>query len=359
MNIGLRPQEANFSAFLRYQKKQAPEQVLSAGNESDLRKEFMNSQLSTERYQLSAGWERSNQLFGLGSKHDGVALKILSISQNMTTDFLQEITNHKLLSNSDYSDIIVPCYGISQHPETKNYVMVMECIGGDITLGLKKIHEKGNSCYITDLGLCRPVSATDDDEIYGVLPYVAPEVLRGGQYTQAADVYSFGIVAAEILSGLPPYYDQSHDDSLAVQICLGLRSNLNDYLEVKGEFNQSLVNKVNNATLLQTHPQAIYTSRLLDFKNLPQPQNSKEINEQFYNLNDSTEFDIDIGELNISEKQYEQKKKEKIITSTEIRTKRQLSVSSQTELSSEKGTKLSRVIEQSKYQSEPMEIEED
>ena len=30
------------------------------------------------------------------------------------------------------------------------------------------------------------------------------------------------------------------------------------------------------------HPQAIYTSRLLDYKNLPEPQNSKEINDQYY-----------------------------------------------------------------------------
>jgi len=33
--------------------------------------------------------------------------------------------------------------------------------------------------------------------------------------------------------------------------------------------------------LFECHPQAIYTSRLLDFKDLPNPQNSQEINNQF------------------------------------------------------------------------------
>jgi serine/threonine protein kinase len=55
------------------------------------------------------------------------------------------------------------------------------------------------------------------------MPYVAPEVLREKPYTQASDVYSFGIVAYEVLSGLPPYYDQEHDIFLGVQICKGLR----------------------------------------------------------------------------------------------------------------------------------------
>ena len=43
--------------------------------------------------------------------------------------------------------------------------------------------------------------------------------------TQAADIYFFGIIAYEILSGLPPYYDREHDLQLALAICQGLRPN--------------------------------------------------------------------------------------------------------------------------------------
>src|SRR5687768_16853268 len=92
-----------------------------------------------------------------------------------------------------------------------------------ITKGLKAIHSKGfihkdlhsgnilrydYDYSITDLGLCRPVNEQDDEKkIFGVLPYIAPEVLKGKKYTQAADIYSFGIIVCEILSDLPPYHN--------------------------------------------------------------------------------------------------------------------------------------------------------
>jgi serine/threonine protein kinase len=134
----------------------------------------------------------------------------------MTAEFLTEIANHKLFSVRDSN--IVNCYGISQDPVTKNYVMVMDYINGGnlrqylqnqanelsfadklfklflIAQGLDKIHEQGlvhrdfhsgniliDNCmmsYITDLGLSKPVSEVDDGQIFGVVPYMAPEVLR-------------------------------------------------------------------------------------------------------------------------------------------------------------------------------------
>src|ERR1051326_4965714 len=85
-----------------------------------------------------------------------------------------------------------------------------------IARGLNKIHEKGLIHYdfhsgnilnsnsvlsgsyyslITDLGLCKPAnletSQNNNKQIYGVLPYVAPEVLKGKNYTQASDIYGF------------------------------------------------------------------------------------------------------------------------------------------------------------------------
>ena len=118
------------------------------------------------------------------------------------------------------------------------------CLFRDIANGLKTIHNKGlihkdlhsgnilnfaeSVCYITDLGLCKPVDEQNKTKIHGVLPYVAPEVLRGKAYTQAADIYSFGILACEILAGLQPYHNLSHDEFLAVKICQGLRPKFNN-----------------------------------------------------------------------------------------------------------------------------------
>ena len=156
-------------------------------------------------------------------------------------------------------------YGITQDPETKNYIVVLEYASGGslrnyldtnydklnwenkikslwrIADGLREIHKKelihrdlhiGNilkfsgQAKITDMGLCRPadynkLENTNNNKIYGVLPYIAPEILRGQNYTKASDIYSFGIIMYEVISGLPPYHDVSHDKSLAMKICLG------------------------------------------------------------------------------------------------------------------------------------------
>ena len=115
--------------------------------------------------------------------------------------------------------------------------------------GLRNIHDSGlihhdfhcgnllsddrniRYAYITDLGLCQPANTkstqSDNKEIYEVLPYVAPEVLRGKKYTQASDIYGFGIIAHEICTGSPPYHDMAHEELLAMKICQGLRPKSN------------------------------------------------------------------------------------------------------------------------------------
>ena len=81
--------------------------------------------------------------------------------------------------------------------------------------------------YISDFGLSKPADkSTESKEIYGVLPYIAPEVLRGKPYTKAADIYSFGIIMWEMTSGIPAFDNTLHDFSLSLEICRGLRPNV-------------------------------------------------------------------------------------------------------------------------------------
>ncbi|KLL04300.1 MAG: hypothetical protein MRECE_1c133 [Mycoplasmataceae bacterium CE_OT135] len=388
-------------------------------------------------------WQRNND-------DQIVALKSLnSSSQNVTSDLLKEIANHKVID--DWFNSIVPCYGLSQDPITKNYLMVMQYLPegnlrnylknnrlnlknklerlSNIAKGLRDIHQRnlvhrdfhvGNILnkdiysFITDLGLCRPANEVNDGNVYGVIPYVAPEILLKKPYTQASDVYSFGIIAYEVLSDLPPYavYDQElkiykevpHDTDLVLKVCQGLRPNLNaieapqllkDLIErcwdadrekrpsaseieknldswihdfykrsskfyqqyqttteaeeerfcqalsllyrhyknqdkkvkpeelekvaqelftefrknhnyeeetekVKEEFGK-LLYSLANGSVCRAHPQAIYTSRLLDFKNLPEPRNSKEINDEIWSVHGSKDAQLDISELNLDE----------------------------------------------------------
>src|SRR3954469_13939791 len=83
---------------------------------------------------------------------------------------------------------------------------------------------KYNLSYISDFGLSGPSNEQkSDDKICGVLPYIAPEVLNKEPYTLSSDIYSFGVVMAELSSGKPPFYKRKHDEILALKICNGLR----------------------------------------------------------------------------------------------------------------------------------------
>jgi serine/threonine protein kinase len=272
--------------------------------------------------------------------------------------------------------VIVGFYGITQDPETKNYIMVLDYAEDGslrnyldkeynefnwnekfdylryITIGLECIHEKElihrdlhignilkfkNKTAITDMGLCKPANYNAlENNIYGVLPYIAPEILRGQNYTKAADIYSFGMIMYEVISGLPPYSDLGHNNDLAIKICQGLRprfnikvpqliihlikrcldanplerpiakeiSNIlrrwqfisNDKQTVELQAQIKEADEINNNSLnsimpssdlgmsYNTHSEAIFTSRLLDFNNLPKPKNSDDYYEQNDNI---------------------------------------------------------------------------
>ena len=108
----------------------------------------------------------------------------------------------------------------------------------DIIGGLNTIHQQklihcdfhhGNilnrldSLSISDLGLCKPMEyyqlTSKKNDIYGVLPFVAPEVLRGKPYTLVSDIYSFSMIMWEFTSGIPPFNDKAHNLHLALNIC--------------------------------------------------------------------------------------------------------------------------------------------
>src|SRR6185369_17529078 len=54
-------------------------------------------------------------------------------------------------------------------------------------------------------------------------PYVAPEVLLGDHYTKASDIYSFGMIMWNLVSGIQPFSDVPHDEKLAYEIIINER----------------------------------------------------------------------------------------------------------------------------------------
>ncbi|RHZ76506.1 hypothetical protein Glove_196g30 [Diversispora epigaea] len=188
----------------------------------------------------------------------GVCLKSLDNLINKN-DFLQEIKNQLKFRGKNS----IAIYGITKNPTENVYMMVMkyaeygslrehlnntfeELTWGkkygillSIVSGLTNIHEMGlmhkdfhpgnivnrtlTLSYITDFGLCKPVSENDPKKIYGIIPYMAPERLSRGEYTQASDIYSFGMIILEVLTSYPPYYNIPHNENLAMDICKGLK----------------------------------------------------------------------------------------------------------------------------------------
>jgi len=108
----------------------------------------------------------------------------------------------------------------------KSLLALHKCdlVHGDFHSG-NLLFETDTYVFISDLGLSKPADKpiNKPGEIYGVIPYIAPEVLRGGPYTKAADIYSFGIIMWEMTSGVPAFNNISHDFKLSLSICRGLR----------------------------------------------------------------------------------------------------------------------------------------
>ena len=163
-----------------------------------------------------------------------------------------------------------------------------------------------------------------------------PEVLNGKPYTLSSDIYSFGVVMAELSSGKPPFHKRKHDASLALEICNGLRPefgkgtpdiykklahrcmdanpnqrptanelydildfwydciiNDNDYQEkekfgykekeIVAIFEEADKEIPNISVSYKKDPDAVYTSRIFTFGNLSKPINSPIITSYYLN----------------------------------------------------------------------------
>ncbi|POG79854.1 kinase-like domain-containing protein [Rhizophagus irregularis DAOM 181602=DAOM 197198] len=121
-----------------------------------------------------------------------------------------------------------------------------------ISDGLQTIHEKdfvhrdfhsGNilieiiendSCkiyqyLIGDLGLSQPANdIPHDSSIYGVIPYIAPEIFKGVKFSKSSDIYCMGMIMWELTTGCKPFANVEHDIDLIYKIIDGKRPNITD-----------------------------------------------------------------------------------------------------------------------------------
>ncbi|CAB5388232.1 unnamed protein product [Rhizophagus irregularis] len=220
--------------------------------------------LSYKKFEWTYIWERK--------PNTKVALKCLHGSQNLINEFIDKV---KTYPNQKVNNII-KLYGISQDPDTKDYVIVLEYAEGgnfnnyldknyerfdwfnglkmltNVIGGLSNIHQKqmvhcyfhmGNILFtnndnnynacISDMGLYRKIDDINETNIYGVIPFVAPEVLKEKSYTREADIFSFGMIMYVVATGRRPFDNCAHDEVLVLNIYNGIRPEINNQIAPK------------------------------------------------------------------------------------------------------------------------------
>ncbi|RGB44221.1 kinase-like domain-containing protein [Rhizophagus diaphanus] len=203
-----------------------------------------------------------DDFLSIGNKNKLVAIKKFLNKKDISKDFLNELNS----LHQCYNNRIIKYYGITKDPKTKEYMIIMNYASGgnlhdylrknfnditwdkklyilwQITGGLKSIHENdfihrdlhsGNilceietigKWQIGDLGLSQPANNTSiNNEIYGVIPYIAPEIFRGSAFSKESDVYSMGMIMWELTTGCKPFANIENDHALILNIIDGIR----------------------------------------------------------------------------------------------------------------------------------------
>ncbi|RHZ80159.1 hypothetical protein Glove_139g113 [Diversispora epigaea] len=199
-------------------------------------------------------WDLNKSEWDYSNVGDKVALKEIKDSKDDVSKFLKEVQNIQLVSDLLYITI---CLGISKNPKTQNYIIVMELY--DATGGLNNLHTKNlahcdlhagnilvksytnyitsNNTTLADFGSCsleNDLLLNPDGQsksIYGSIPYIPPEVLRGNPFTKKGDIYSLGGIMYEIATGKQPFYDRAHGTTLMIKIWNGLRPTIPPNIE--------------------------------------------------------------------------------------------------------------------------------
>ncbi|CAB4446060.1 unnamed protein product [Rhizophagus irregularis] len=195
------------------------------------------------------------------NSNETVILKKFKNSQDISKYFLNELKSNQQCYKIAHS--LIRIYGITRDPKFDDHILVMQyASGGDlhnwiqenftkttwnnkigyswkISYGLETIHaanymhrdfhsgniffNEGMRWLIGDLGLSQPADNTSNNEIYGVIPYIAPEIFKGSAFSKKSDVYCMGMIMWELTTGCKPFSNVEHDINLVYKILDGER----------------------------------------------------------------------------------------------------------------------------------------
>ncbi|RIB20568.1 kinase-like domain-containing protein [Gigaspora rosea] len=206
------------------------------------------------KYLLNGGFSR---IYSCGN----LILKVIPNSHNAPMKFMTEGSFLWLCMKNEIT-FSLKCLGVTRDPSTRNlrdflktaswenapwkirlqmlntisinlYTLhELGAIHRDLHSGnilVQKMHDNHVDAYIADFGQTKYICCTSENcacinsSLYGVIPYIAPELFKCKTHTKASDIYSFGILMWELSSSEPPFINREHDINLIKEICKGLR----------------------------------------------------------------------------------------------------------------------------------------
>ncbi|MGA1781403.1 MAG: protein kinase domain-containing protein, partial [Planctomycetota bacterium] len=78
--------------------------------------------------------------------------------------------------------------------------------------GREPLGREGNRLCLLDFGLAHPEGRPPEEKILGTPHYMAPERLLGGRLDRRGDLYSFGVLAYQLLTGILPFDGNRHTE---------------------------------------------------------------------------------------------------------------------------------------------------
>jgi eukaryotic-like serine/threonine-protein kinase len=155
---------------------------------------------------IDSGRDSGGRFFVAMAFVEGVDLDGLRALVGLTTDLVYSGTAKHRVPDPIAGFVMFMILRALHHAHSYNFGEgVVGLIHRDVSPGNILIDEARGFVKLTDFGVAiGQSSVTDDSEIAGKVPFIAPEVLIDRTVDARVDIYSLGLVAYELLTGFNP-----------------------------------------------------------------------------------------------------------------------------------------------------------
>ncbi|PKY59620.1 kinase-like protein [Rhizophagus irregularis] len=177
----------------------------------------------------------------------------------------------------------------------KNKFIHRDFHSGNMLFDLNTSAGKNYQWKIGDLGLSQEINnESSNNEIYGIIPYIAPEIFKGSSFSKKADVYSLGMVMWELTTGCKPFDNVKHDHNLIYNILDGERPKITeDTPECYANLMKKFAEKRHSEAIYISRPLSALISKCLSTNSSSISIGNKKDSNYIY-VSEEQELDIDI-----------------------------------------------------------------